>query len=149
MENVLMTETLKQTAQRLWNKGRIDPDKGLYAFGVNWVWRTPDWIIRQLLSADRSIVPRPLKAHLHEAYAALAVLDGSIVLDSPVDDGWRKVSEHEPPTDDSILACRQASGAQWILNYNTVKRTWMIAGTNQSVVFTHWKPLHQPPKEAQ
>jgi hypothetical protein len=137
-----MTETLKQTAQRLVDEGRIDFEKSLYAFGVNWAWRTPDWIIRQLLSADRSILPRPLKAHLHEAYAALAVLDGSI----PV---WRDVSEQEPPTDDSILACRQAGGAQWILNYNTVKRTWMIAGTNQSVVFTHWKPLHQPPKEAQ
>jgi hypothetical protein len=148
-----MTETLKQTAQRLLDEGRIDFERGTFYFippsvsiEANY---DPDLFCIAPSTRIENLLESGTADELNEAYAALAVLDGSIVLDSPVDDGWRDVSEHEPPTDDSILACRQAGGAQWILNYNTVKRTWMIAGTNQSVVFTHWKPLHQPPKEAQ
>jgi hypothetical protein len=138
-----MTETLQQTAQRLmdYNNPRIDL-KRKKLDGKSIMMFMEEARLYWNPHRDENRTLNDVWKQMDEAYAALAVLDGSI----PV---WRDVSEHEPPTDDSILACRQASGAQWILNYNTVKRTWMIAGTNQSVVFTHWKPLHQPPKEAQ
>lgn len=91
-------ETLQQIAQRLYDEGRLNMEKGLYAFGVSRTWKTPQEIIHRLLAAkDERSLPRLLKVELHEAYAALAALDGSI----PV---WRDARTHRPAAGKQCLS---------------------------------------------
>lgn len=75
----MTNETQQQTAQRLWDEGRIDPIKG--KLEIRSLWHLPKSVIdRVVLFADHEVFEQS-KCDLNEAYAALGVLDGSIVLD--------------------------------------------------------------------
>jgi len=81
----MTNETLAEKAQRLKDEGRLDEEKGTYKPTAHVSFCKPEKIIRDYASLlkDGHITQSRMLNMIHEAYAALAVLDGSIVLEDP------------------------------------------------------------------
>ena len=93
---------------------------------------------------------------LHEAYVALVVLEGSIVLEDA--QRWRKVEEEEPPKDENVIFLTINGDNEHTLQ--TVKYAGYMRDDGNPVyidthefspvcAFTHWMPSPAPPKEVE
>lgn len=138
--------TLQQLAQLLYDQGRLNMEEGMFCiispdaaikhgYDLSAFWKTPQRVIERILRID---FPWDCEAELHEAYAALAAIDGSI----PV---WRDVETDEPPKDGTLFHAyypmydNKVEIISWGRNSNDEK-TWHIKNTCVRACdkFTHW-----------
>jgi hypothetical protein len=145
----MTNETLAQTAQRLKDEGRFNFETKRFKI------HRGNWLGLNTLKNKLFNYGAPNdKNSRQEVAAAIAVLDGSIVLDEP--NPWRSVEDEEPPKDGTcILVYGSLLNEPKVVVWCCLNKGWRLAiadlgfeGTKSLILeypFTHWMPLLAPP----